>query len=171
MISYKYKNAELLFVGINPHHGSFSRGVPFSNNKTFWYLLNRSGLIKENPEDLKKDKTLKLIYENKFNKKYKLGFVNLIDRPTKAVSELEPEEEIDGQKKIRRIIIIYKPKLVCFIGKIAYQKFSGVKDFQFGWQRNIFGSKSFLMHFPIRGKASVRISEFKKIGKFSGLLK
>ena len=36
-----------MFVGINPHPGSYRRGVPFSNNKMFWYLLNRSGLLKE----------------------------------------------------------------------------------------------------------------------------
>lgn len=40
MIAYKLsKNARILFVGINPHPGSFRRGVPFSNNKMFWYRL------------------------------------------------------------------------------------------------------------------------------------
>ena len=43
MIAYKIsKNARILFVGINPHPGSYRRSVPFSNNKMFWYLLNRS---------------------------------------------------------------------------------------------------------------------------------
>jgi TDG/mug DNA glycosylase family protein len=36
MIAYKTsKNAKILFVGINPHPGSYRRGVPFSNNKMF----------------------------------------------------------------------------------------------------------------------------------------
>jgi double-stranded uracil-DNA glycosylase len=39
MIRYVYKKPEILFVGINPHPGSFNRRVPFSNNKLFWYLL------------------------------------------------------------------------------------------------------------------------------------
>ena len=43
MIRYRYKNAKILFVGINPHPGSFRRGVPFSNNKMFWYLLSDAG--------------------------------------------------------------------------------------------------------------------------------
>lgn len=38
MIQYQYLHSQLLFVGINPHEGSFNRGVPFSNNKMFWYL-------------------------------------------------------------------------------------------------------------------------------------
>jgi uracil-DNA glycosylase len=47
------KNARILFVGINPHPGSYRRGVPFSNNKMFWYLLNRAGLLQEAESDLK----------------------------------------------------------------------------------------------------------------------
>ena len=47
---------KILFVGINPHPGSWDRcGVPFSNNKMFWYLLNRAGLLQEAEHDLKND--------------------------------------------------------------------------------------------------------------------
>ena len=67
MIKYKVsKNARILFVGINPHPGSYRRGVPFSNNKMFWYLLNRAGLLDEVEIDLKSDKSLKHIYDKKF---------------------------------------------------------------------------------------------------------
>ena len=60
MIAYKIsKNARILFVGINPHPGSYRRGVPFSNNKMFWYLLNRAGLLQEAESDLKNDQLLK----------------------------------------------------------------------------------------------------------------
>ena len=60
MIAYKIsKNARILFVGINPHPGSYRRGVPFSNNKMFWYLLNRVGLLQEAESDLKNDRLLK----------------------------------------------------------------------------------------------------------------
>jgi len=41
MIEYRVaRNVRILFVGINPNPGSYTRGVPFSNNETFWYLLN-----------------------------------------------------------------------------------------------------------------------------------
>ena len=76
MIAYKTsKNAKIMFVGINPHPGSYRRGVPFSNNKMFWYLLNRSGLIAEADSDLKDDRSLKRIYERKFLTKYSLNFL------------------------------------------------------------------------------------------------
>jgi TDG/mug DNA glycosylase family protein len=58
MIHYQYHNSKLLFIGINPHEGSYRRAVPFSNNKMFWYLLNQAGLIKEKVEDLRNDEKL-----------------------------------------------------------------------------------------------------------------
>jgi G:T/U-mismatch repair DNA glycosylase len=75
MIDYKIsKNARILFVGINPHPGSYRRGVPFSNNKMFWYLLNRVGLLQEAENDLKNDHLLKGIYDEKFLPEYGLKF-------------------------------------------------------------------------------------------------
>lgn len=132
MIRYVYKNSEILFIGINPHPGTFERGVPFSNNKMFWYLLQRAGLIDEVMEDLKDDVKLKQIYINKFNAVYGLGLVNIIDRPTRNVSFLKKGEEVPGRGRITRIIKSHKPKVVCFIGKITYQKYRDSKEFDFG---------------------------------------
>jgi len=96
---------------------------------------------------------------------YRLGFVNLIDRPTRDVSELRKGEELPGRKKISRIIRTEMPKVVCFIGKITYEKYTGSKDFSFGWQNSINGAKIFVMHFPLRGEAVVRIRELRKIAQ------
>ncbi|MGI0073893.1 MAG: mismatch-specific DNA-glycosylase [Nitrosotalea sp.] len=166
MIRYKVsKGIRVLFVGINPHPGSYSRGVPFSNNKMFWYLLSRSGIIDEGTDELKDDSRLKKMYETKFNQVYRLGFLNIINRPTRDISELIRGEEKGGRRKILQAIKKYKPAIVCFIGKVAYEKFSGVKKFRFGWKDDIYASKSFVMHFPLRGKASVRIRDLKLVLK------
>ncbi len=165
MIRYRYKNAKILFVGINPHPGSFRRGVPFSNNKLFWYLLSDAGLISESRAELKDDRTLKELYEKKFNTTYRLGFVNIIDRPTVDVTGLKKGEEIAGQKRLRRIVASERPPIICFIGKIAYATFTGKKEFRFGWQEDIGDSRTFVMHFPLHGKAIVRVHELRKIGK------
>ena len=90
MIRYRYRNAKILFVGINPHPGSFRRGVPFSNNKMFWYLLADAGLLQESRDELRDDAFLKRLYSEDFNPRYRLGFVNLIDRPTRDITELRP---------------------------------------------------------------------------------
>lgn len=99
MIRYRYKKPNLLFVGINPHPGSFSRRVPFSNNKLFWYLLSDAGLITEKRNELRDDKKLEQMCKEKFNVVYGLGFVNLIDRPTRDITGIKKYEEMPGRKK------------------------------------------------------------------------
>ncbi|MEM0149162.1 MAG: uracil-DNA glycosylase family protein [Candidatus Micrarchaeaceae archaeon] len=157
---------KVLFIGINPHYGSYHNGVPFSNNKSFWYLLSRSGLISENIETLRNNKSLKKFYLNEFGKKYCYGFVNLIDRPTRSVSELRKGEETAGVKKVRRLLLAEKPSIACFVGKITYQKFSGLKNVKFGLQPYKIGRcRIFVSRFPIRGPSSIRINEFRFIGR------
>lgn len=169
MIHYQYHNSKILFIGINPHEGSYRREIPFSNNKMFWYLLNQAGLIQEKTEDLRNDDKLKEIYENKFNKEYQLGLVNVVDRPSNNATLLKKGEEAPGVKNIHSIIQMYKPPVVCFVGKVTYQKFSSQKEVSFGWQSNIGESRIYVMHFPIRGEASVRIGELKEIAAVAGL--
>ena len=160
MIVYKIsKNAKILFIGINPHPGSYRRGVPFSNNKMFWYLLNRAGLLQEAESDLKNDQLLKRIYDKKFLPEYGLNFVNLVDRPTIDVTELKKGEEQAGIRRALRVIRNYRPNVVCFIGKIAFNTFYSSRKCEWGWQTEIEGTRVYLMHFPIRGPASVRVKE------------
>ncbi len=165
MIRYLHKTPNILFVGINPHPGSFSRGVPFSNNKLFWYLLSAAGLISEKRDELRDDEALKRMYKKKFNAVYGLGLVNIINRPTRDVTHLEKGEELQGRKKITRIIKTELPKVVCFIGKITYEKYAGRKDFSFGWQDPIGASRAFVMHSPLHGKAIVRVHELQKVAQ------
>ena len=164
MIAYKISNkARILFVGINPHPGSFRRGVPFSNNKMFWYLLNRAGLLQESENDLKNDRLLKAIYDKKFLPEYRLNFVNLVDRPTVDVTELQKGEAQVGIRRALKIIRTCKPRVVCFIGKIVFNTFYSSKKCDWGWQKEIDGTPVYLMHFPIRGPAEVRVRDLLEI--------
>ena len=154
-------------MGINPHPGSYRRGVPFSNNKMFWYLLNRAGLLQEAKDDLKDDQLLKAMYDKRFLPKYGLNFVNLVDRPTIDVTKLKKGEEEAGIKRALRIIRRYKPRVVCFIGKIAFNTFYRSRKCDWGWQTAIEGVPVYLMHFPIRGPASVRVKDLKELERAS----
>ena len=169
MIQYLHKKPKILFVGINPHFGSYNRGIPFSNNKLFWYLLSDAGLIEGKRDELRKDEKLRQVYQEKFNQVYGLGFVNIIRRPTRDVTKLKKSEELPGRKKITRIIDMETPKVVCFIGKVTYQKYTGRKEVTFGWQDSVGKSKVFVMHFPLRGEAIVRIRELKEIAQAASL--
>lgn len=163
MIRYHYKKPKILFVGINPHPGSFRRGVPFSNNKMFWYLVSEAGLIKEKRDELRDDMALARLYRDSVNTVYGLGFVNIIDRPTVDVTGIAKFEELPGRKRLSRIIKEEGPKVVCFVGKITYEKFIGSKGFTYGWQEDIGASKVFVMHSPLRGEAIVRVRELRRI--------
>lgn len=164
MIEYKTSSRPgILFVGINPHPGSYRRGVPFSNNKMFWYLLSRSGLVREPIDKLRSDTALKEVYDTLFVQTYGLNFINLVDRPTVQVKFLKKGEEKFGVERLRRLIENNVPKVVCFVGKVTFGKFTGKTQSDYGWQPDIFRSKVYLMHTPIRGFASVRISELEEI--------
>jgi TDG/mug DNA glycosylase family protein len=157
------QNARILFVGINPHPGSYQRGVPFSNNKMLWYLLNQAGLINEPLEKLKTDNSLKEIYETKILSVYRLNFISMVDRPTIDATSLKKGEEEAGVRRLLKVIEIYTPKVVCFIGRNTYALFKKHHSFVYGWQESIGKSKVYLMHFPIRGLASIRLKELIEI--------
>ena len=71
--------------------------------------------------------------------------------------------ELPGRRRIARIIKTEKPPVVCFIGRVAYEKYIGSKDFCFGWQEPINKSQVFVMHFPLRGEAIVRTRELRDV--------
>ncbi len=168
MIEYRVaRNVRILFVGINPHPGSYARGVPFSNNKTFWYLLNRAGLLHEDENFLRTDRGLKEMFDTRFLSQYRLGFINLVDRPTVEVTELRRGEEKAGVERAIKTILTYKPKVACFVGKVTYNKFRGTRDCDHGWQENIGVSRVYVMHFPIRGPAEIRIAELQELKRAS----
>ncbi|MDQ2949715.1 MAG: hypothetical protein M3Y27_27885 [Acidobacteriota bacterium] len=137
----------------------------------FWYLLNRAGLLREEESHLKADLLLKQIYDDKFLDCYQLDFVNLIDRPTIDVTELKKEEEQAGVRRVLRIIRTCKPKVVCFIGKIACNTYHGSRQCDWGWQAPIAGARVYLMHFPIRGPAEVPANELRQVKAASDEIK
>lgn len=168
MIKYQVDyHLKILFVGINPHPGSYRRGVPFSNNKMFWYLLSDAGLLSESRDVLKDDVKLKHLYETSFKKKYKFGLTNIGDTPSRTIATLNKAEVPPARERIMHDIKKYKPKVVCFIGKTTYAFFIDSSDVSFGWQDDIAQSKIYVAHAPHRGFASVRIKEFKEVYKAS----
>jgi TDG/mug DNA glycosylase family protein len=137
----------------------------------FWYLLNRAGLLHEAEGDLRNDQFLKAMYDKKFLPKYRLNFVNLVDRPTIDVTKLKKGEADAGVKRALRIIRRCKPRVVCFIGKIAFNTFYRTRKCDWGWQAKIYGAKVYLMHFPIRGPGAIRVQELREVKQASNGLR
>ncbi len=164
MIRYQVgPHLKILFIGINPHPGSYSRGVPFSNNKLFWYLLHDAGLLDESREQLKDDRLLKNLFMHAFKEKYKFGFLNVVNNPTRTAAEVKSPDAVPGRVRIFNAITRYKPRIVCFVGKMAYKLFSNQKTCSYGWQPDIAHSQIYVMHAPNHGLARTRIKELKEV--------
>lgn len=163
-------DTHLLFIGINPSPGTYRRGVPFSNNKSFWYQLLEAGLLDEEKTDLQHDRLLKEIFRYKLGSIYHMGILNLVYRPTERMAQVTKDEARLGAKRIVTAIKQYRPSVVCFIGKGTYELFSGKKNQSYGWQEDIGASRIFVMHSPIHGARSIRIKELRLVGKAAGLL-
>jgi TDG/mug DNA glycosylase family protein len=169
-ITYQISSdCKILFIGTNPSPGSYQNGVPFSSNKSFWYLLQAAGLLPESKDDLQNNDILKKMFTTKFSTVYHLGLINLIYRPTKGVSQVTYKEAVPGSLRIMAAIRHYSPKVVCFVGKGTYQLFSQTRHCDYGWQKPIEQSKAFVMHTPIHGFAHIRVKELKEITNAASL--
>jgi double-stranded uracil-DNA glycosylase len=164
MIKYQIGyGLKILFIGINPHPGSYSRGVPFSHNKMFWYLLHDAGLLPQPRELLKDDAYIKKLYLHSFKKVYRFGLLNIVDRPTRTAAEIKNIEALPGKKRLLATIKKYQPLVVCFIGKKTYELFIKSSKISYGWHPAISLSKIYVMHSPNHGLARIRIKELKEI--------
>ena len=58
--------------------------------------------------------------------------------------------------------------MVCFIGKITFNTFYSSRKCDWGWQTEIGDARVYLMHFPIRGTAAIRVKELTELKRVSG---
>ncbi|MGB7792352.1 MAG: hypothetical protein WBL39_14185 [Terrimicrobiaceae bacterium] len=72
-------------------------------------------------------------------------------------------EEREGVRRALPIIRTCRPKVVCFIGKVTFNTFYNRRKCDWGWQTEIGGARVYLMHFPIRGAAAIRLKELEEL--------
>lgn len=116
---------DIIFCGFNPSLKSSETGHHYANrNNRFWTILYKAGLTNRKYEASEDQSLLQAGY----------GFTNIVPRPTKAADEITKEEYIEGRKQLEQKIRLYKPKVVCFVGKGVYQEFTGKKSIPWGRQ-------------------------------------
>ncbi|MBU8878390.1 mismatch-specific DNA-glycosylase [Bacillus sp. FJAT-29790] len=119
------KNLDLLFVGFNPSIRSAETGHHFANpNNRFWKILHEAGLTPRKFDAVEDYKLLDLGY----------GMTNIVSRPTKAADEITKEEYNEGREELKEKIRLYRPKIICFVGKGVYQEYSRKKSLPWGIQ-------------------------------------
>lgn len=106
----------ILFVGINPSLRSAEVGHHFAGpGNPFWRLLHASGLVDE-PLTYEDDARLPA---------YGFALTNIVARPTRAASELRPDEFVAGRARLGRLIARIRPNVVAFVGVTVYRAFFG----------------------------------------------
>lgn len=122
---------DLVFVGINPSIYSAERGQYFARpSNMFWRCLNQSGLV---PEPLGPADSHRL-------PAYGIGLTDIVKRATHDAAELSAEEFRAGRAALQEKLEQAAPRAVCFVGKLAYQGFSGRRTLPFGRQSEPIGS-------------------------------
>jgi mismatch-specific thymine-DNA glycosylase len=116
---------KLVIVGINPgtRSGATGHHYAFAGNH-FWPLLFESGLLPERLTYETDHRTLEL----------GVGLTNLVDRTTASADQLTRAELEAGAENLRRKLLHYQPRVVCFNGMGIYEAFAGKKKVRPGLQ-------------------------------------
>ncbi|KAI8870209.1 DNA glycosylase, partial [Ramicandelaber brevisporus] len=113
---------DVLFLGINPGVESARRGHHFAGRTNyFWHGLHASGLT---VQKLPPDHDALLPQAHSSISAYRMGLTNLCPRITKTSAELSGKELADGVPNAVAKIVKYTPKIVCFVGKTAWDVFN-----------------------------------------------
>lgn len=116
---------DLVFVGINPSLYSAERGQYFARpSNMFWRCLNASGLV---PVALTPADGQRL-------PEFGIGLTDIVKRPTHDAAQVTRAEFAAGRIALQEKLLHVRPRAVCFVGKLAYQHFSGTRVAPFGLQ-------------------------------------
>ncbi|CAF2634146.1 unnamed protein product [Rotaria sp. Silwood2] len=122
-------NLDIVFVGINPSLYAVHKGHHYGGpGNHFWKLLHMSGLI---PTALSANDDYRM-------PQYGIGFTNIVQRPTKAGSDITKDEITAGAEVLMQKIKMYRPKIVAFNGRGIYEVYAGNKHFHYGKQPELF---------------------------------
>ena len=104
-------------VGLNPSIPSVERGYYFANPRNrFWKAMWASGIL--SADIAPGAEAQRWLLENR-----RIGFTDLVKRPTRGVKDLRGEDYAQGAPELLTKLLRYKPGIVWFHGKVAYGKF------------------------------------------------
>jgi mismatch-specific thymine-DNA glycosylase len=133
---YLRRGMKLVLVGCNPGDRSARVGHYYSGrDNPFWPLLYDSGVL---PELLTHADDKRVI-------EFGVGLTDLVKRSTRTVEELDRREFAEGRILLAQKIEEFAPRIVAFIGKLAYEKFAQRKC-KLGLQKGkLYGAQVFVL--------------------------
>lgn len=122
----------MLFCGINPSLRSGETGHHFAGpSNRFWPTLHAAGLT---PRRLRAAEDHELPV-------YGLGVTNLVERATRAASDLSDDELRAGAAALERLVADNGPRLVAMVGLTAYRTAFGRRRAVMGLQDETVGER------------------------------
>lgn len=108
---------DIISIGINPSLYSVERGFPFARpGNRFWPALNASGLVAP-PVAPSRDGVELLL------RRHRIGFTDLVKRPTARASDLTDADYKRGAKLLRAKLVRHAPAIAWFQGISAFRLF------------------------------------------------
>ncbi len=155
---YLRPGLDLVFVGINPGLASAAAGHHYAGHTNhFWRLLQEAGLV---PEPLTYEDDCRCL-------EFGIGLTNLIDRPSRGSDDLSRVELLAGAARLREKLRGYRPRVVCFNGKLIFEAFAG-RRCDFGEQpHRVEGALAYVMPSTSARTASYQYAD--KLRFFRGL--
>lgn len=118
----------LLICGLNPSVYSADAGIPFARpGNRFWPAARMAGLV-----DVERDP--RLAFERQ------IGFTDIVKRATPSASELGPAEYRAGLARVERVVRVYAPRAVCFVGLEGWRRAVDRKA-EAGWAASGLGGR------------------------------
>ncbi|CCH44122.1 hypothetical protein BN7_3680 [Wickerhamomyces ciferrii] len=137
-------NLKLVFCGFNPGIKSAEIGHRYGHKSNdFWKIIHEAGIVdtKLTPED-----------DESMPKRFRIGFTELVMRPTKNIEEIPAIEMQHNVPRLINTINTYKPKVLCLVGRGIWDSISKhtnnskTKKFTWGLQdQKIFNCKCFVV--------------------------
>ena len=100
----------VLVCGLKPSIYSAQRGIPFARpGNRFWPAAIEAGMVTRDRDP-----------EHAFTHD-RVGFTDVVARPTVAVAEIQKPEFVAGMRRVRRMAARYRPAVVCFVGLTGWR--------------------------------------------------
>jgi double-stranded uracil-DNA glycosylase len=165
-----YLQSDLLFisVGLNPSPKSVAAGFYFANPRNrFWKALNGSRLVDVNMEA--GAASMDILFN-----KYKVGFTDLVKRPTSMGNELRAADYKEWAPVLKDKLLEYAPVIAWFHGQGTYKYYlkyaEGLdKKVSLGIQKQTIG-KTHVFVTPNPSPANARFSLDDLIGYYNEMV-
>ena len=148
----------LVFCGINPGRWSAAAGAAFANPRNdFWRLLHAARFTPRLLEPSEQGELLR----------YGIGLTNAVRRTTRGSSELRKADFIGAAERLEEIASTYRPRVIAFVGKIAYTGVYGGRVEHGLQERCLDGTALFVL--PSTSPANAAVPWAERLGWFREL--